>query len=124
VPSDKSPTSNLTENEVSHNKNLSTLGSHFFGVANPPTAITIVDGRPRVIVLGPGFGNQPPDLQQADLIHEELHAVTGLLDAAIFNALGKYGLPLTDFILDPAHPTGAISDWTRKGCPPKATGKQ
>ena len=124
VPSDRSPTSKLTENDVSHNKNLSTLGSHFFGVDNPPTAITIVDGRPRVIVLGPGFGNQPPDLQHADLIHEELHGVTGLADAAIFDALRKYGLPITDFILDPTHPTGAISDWIRKGCPPKASGKQ
>jgi len=117
---DKSPTSKLTENEVSRNRNLSTLGSHFFGVPSPPTAFTILDGRPRVIVLGPGYANQPPDVRVANLIHEEVHAVTGYDDASIFQLLGKFGLPSTDFILDSAHPTAEFSEWIRKGCPPKA----
>jgi RHS repeat-associated protein len=76
VPSDKSPTAKLTENQVSGNGSLKTLGSHFFGVTYTPTAITLAGGKP-VIVLGPGFSNQPQDVQYGTLIHEEVHGVTG-----------------------------------------------
>jgi RHS repeat-associated protein len=123
VPSDKSPTAKLTENQVSGNGSLKTLGSHFFGVTYTPTAITLAGGKP-VIVLGTGFSNQPQDVQYGTLIHEEVHGVTGYGDEDIFDMLRKYGLPSTDFILDPAHPTGEFTEWIRKGCPPKKAGTQ
>jgi len=118
VSSDKSPTAKLTEDQVSGNGSLQTLGSYFFGAVYTPTAVTLAGGKP-VIVLGPGFGNTPPDVQDATLVHKEVHAVTGYGDEVIFDMLRKYGLPSTDFILDPAHPTGEFTEWIRKGCPPK-----
>jgi RHS repeat-associated protein len=118
VPSDKSPTAKLTENQVSGNKSLSTLGSSFF-FPDAPIAFTILGGRRNVIVLGPAYGQEPPDLQLATLIHEEVHGVTGYDDAEIFEMLGKFGLPSTDFILNSAHPTAEFSEWIRKGCPPR-----
>jgi RHS repeat-associated protein len=118
VPSEDSPTAKLTENQVSGNKRLSTLGSSFF-VPDAPIAFTILGGKRNVIVLGPAYGQMSPGLQLANLIHEEVHGVTGYSDAEIFEMLGKFGLPSTDFILNSAHPTAEFSEWILKGCPPR-----
>jgi RHS repeat-associated protein len=117
VRSPKSPASNLTEDAVSGNGNQSTLGSFFFETLNPPTAYTITSGRP-AIVLGPDYFNEPLDQRIADLLHEEVHALTLFDDAAIFDLFNQYGLPDTEFRNWP-HPTSEFSDWIRKGCPPK-----
>jgi RHS repeat-associated protein len=118
VHSGNSPASGLTENAVSGNGKTQTLGGPLFGSDNPPNAFTITDGSQPAIVLGPGYFNQPLDARIASLIHEEVHALTGLNDADLFALFAKYGLPDTDFKLWP-HPTKGLSDWIRKGCPPK-----
>ena len=118
VPSAQSPASSLTQNEVSGNGDQTPLGSPFFGFMNPATAYTITNGRP-VVVLGPNYFRQPLDQRIATLLHEELHALTLLDDAAIFDAFSKYGLPDASFIHDSTHPTKELSDWIRNGCPPK-----
>jgi hypothetical protein len=50
--------------------------------------------------LGPNFFPEGAADQQADLVHEEIHAFTGQGDAAVFKMLQ----------LPPASNTGAISD--------------
>ena len=117
VPSEKSPNASKTENEVSGNGSADTLGSHLFHVWPTPNAYTLTDGSRPAIVLGPGYLNEPLDQRIASLIHEEVHALTLLDDAAIFDLFNKYGLPDTEFKKWP-HPTSEFSDWIRKGCPP------
>lgn len=52
------------------------------------------------------------------MIHEELHALTGLTLGDLFALFAKYGLPDAVFKLWP-HLMKGLSDWIRKGCPAK-----
>ncbi len=119
VPSEQSPNASKTQNDVSGNGSNVTLGFTFFQVYPTPDAYTITTGKQPVIVLGPGYLNEPRDQRIADLLHEEVHGLTLLSDAAIFDLFKQYGLPDTEFQNWP-HPTSEFSKWIKDGCPPKA----
>src|SRR5208337_941602 len=119
VPSEQRPNASKTQNEVSGNGNNETLGFSFFHVWPVPDAYTITNGKQPAIVLGPGYLNGPRDQRIADLLHEEVHALTLLNDADIFDLFNQYGLPDTEFRTW-SHPTDEFSQWIKHGCPPKA----
>jgi len=119
VPSQDSPNASKTQNAVSGNGSDATLGDPFFGVLNPANAYTVTGGKQSAIVLGPGYFDRPTDARIATLIHEEVHALTLLDDAAIFNLFNQYGLPDVSFKNWP-HPTAEFTQWIKDGCPPKA----
>ncbi len=105
------PDAGYTQNQVSGNGDPTTL---FNSLSLGQAAVTITDGITPTILVGNGIltnlGNNEP-AQEDILVHELLHAFTGLFDNDLFKLFGSYGL-----VRPGDGSTHAISAWIGTDC--------
>lgn len=92
-------------------------GDQSFINMNGPYALTAAPGgpRPAPVVLGPNWFTATPAEQNATLLHEAVHSITGMGDAQVFSTFARYGLPSDEYRL--LGNTREFTDWLMAGCP-------